>query len=101
VGSSIATAPSRIDCARTGNTAHASTSANRTGHALAIGFNLIRYGPAIWQFRHSHEELPNDFGYDLWVVYLVWIGVVLALYPLCRWFADVKRRRNDVWLSYV
>jgi hypothetical protein len=25
---------------------------------------------------------------------------VLALYPLCRWFAGLKQRRNDVWLSY-
>jgi hypothetical protein len=27
-------------------------------------------------------------------------GIVLALYPACRWFADVKRRRRDAWLSY-
>jgi hypothetical protein len=26
---------------------------------------------------------------------------VLLLYPLCRWFAAVKRRRADWWLSYL
>src|SRR5712692_5003664 len=26
-------------------------------------------------------------GYDLWVVYAVWIAVVVLLYPLCLWFA--------------
>ncbi|HYP00798.1 MAG TPA: hypothetical protein VER76_11455 [Pyrinomonadaceae bacterium] len=28
-------------------------------------------------------------------------GVVLALYPLCRWFTGVKRRRRAAWLSYL
>jgi hypothetical protein len=35
------------------------------------------------------------------VVYLIWVLVVVALYPACRWFADVKRRRGDPWLSYL
>jgi len=26
---------------------------------------------------------------------------VIALYPLCRWFAAVKQRRSDAWLSYL
>jgi len=25
---------------------------------------------------------------------------VVALYPPCRWFAAVKRRRSEWWLSY-
>ena len=45
--------------------------------------------------------LPPAFGFNLAVVYAVWIGTVLALYPLCRWFAGVKARRKDAWLSYV
>ncbi|HEX3758947.1 MAG TPA: heparan-alpha-glucosaminide N-acetyltransferase domain-containing protein [Kofleriaceae bacterium] len=39
--------------------------------------------------------------FDLWVVYAVWIAVIAALYPLCRWFAGVKARRRDAWLSYL
>jgi len=27
--------------------------------------------------------------------------VVLALYPACRWFADVKRRSRAAWMSYL
>jgi hypothetical protein len=34
------------------------------------------------------------------VVYLVWVCVVLTLYPLCCWFAGVRQRRSDAWLSY-
>jgi hypothetical protein len=27
-------------------------------------------------------------------------GLVM-IYPLCRWFADLKRRRNEWWWSYL
>ena len=40
-------------------------------------------------------------GFPLWVVYLVWLGVVVALYPLCKWYAGVKRRDTSGWLSYL
>jgi len=26
---------------------------------------------------------------------------VIALYPVCRWFAELKQRRRGVWLSYL
>jgi hypothetical protein len=51
-------------------------------------------------FENALFVQPPGWGYSLPVVYLVWAGVVLALYPLCRWFAGVKQRRNDLWLSY-
>jgi hypothetical protein len=43
---------------------------------------------------------PPGWGYSLPFVYLIWAAIVLALYPLCRWFAGVKQRRSDAWLSY-
>jgi hypothetical protein len=33
--------------------------------------------------------------------YLFWIGVVVVLYPMCKWFAGVRARRSDAWLSYL
>jgi len=47
------------------------------------------------------SKFPDGYGYDLWVVYAVWIVVILLLYPLCRWFAELKQRRRDWWLSYL
>jgi hypothetical protein len=44
---------------------------------------------------------PPDFGYPLSVTYAVWIVVVILLYPLCKWFAGLKARRRDWWLSYL
>lgn len=32
---------------------------------------------------------------------LCWLAGVAMLYPLCRWFAAVKARRDDWWLSYL
>jgi uncharacterized membrane protein len=44
---------------------------------------------------------PSDFGFNLVIVYLVWIGVVVALYPACKWFAGVKERTKAWYLSYL
>ena len=46
------------------------------------------------------NQVAPDYGVSLPIVYLIWIGVVLVLYLPCRWFAGVKQRRRDVWLSY-
>ncbi|MFN2455657.1 MAG: DUF1624 domain-containing protein [Pyrinomonadaceae bacterium] len=69
-------------------------------HLLAVVFAVSRYGTKIFSIGPT-DKLPEDWGYTLPVVYLVWLGVVLALYPLCRWFANLKRRRRDAWLSYL
>lgn len=44
---------------------------------------------------------PDGYGVGLWGIYLGWVLVVAALYPPCKWFAGVKKRRKDWWLSYL
>jgi hypothetical protein len=44
---------------------------------------------------------PPGWGYSLPVVYVLWIAVVLVLYPACRWFSELKRRNPSPWLSYL
>ena len=39
--------------------------------------------------------------FNLTTTYMVWILLVAALYLPCRWFAGVKARRRDWWLSYL
>jgi uncharacterized membrane protein len=75
-------------------------------HLLAVVICYARYGSAHWMFEspdlaHYPFSPPPGWGYSLPVVYLIWGGVVLAMYPLCRWFAGVKQRRNEAWLSYM
>jgi uncharacterized membrane protein len=76
-------------------------------HALAVGFAYIRYGQAGWMFQNvtvpstSVLPYPQGYGYNLIVVYAIWLVVVVLIYPVCQWFASVKRRRRGVWLSYL
>ncbi len=78
-------------------------------HAAAVLLASIHYGrdalPFLFQPVPSmggpRELFPPQFGYDLWVAYVVWALIVLALYPTCRWFARVKATRRDWWLSYL
>jgi uncharacterized membrane protein len=70
-------------------------------HLVALVFALTRYGNARFLFHNPLFAMPAGYGYGLLVVYLIWVGVVLMLYPLCRWFGEIKQRRKDWWLSYL
>jgi uncharacterized membrane protein len=71
-------------------------------HLVAVGLSVARYGEVVpWLYRNPPTPLPEGYGYGLTVVYAVTVGVVAVLYPVCRWFAGVKRRRRDPWLSYL
>jgi uncharacterized membrane protein len=69
-------------------------------HLLAVAVSYARYGQVHWLFENPLFVQPPGWGYSLLIVYLVWACVVVALYPLCRWFAGLKQRRDDAWLSY-
>jgi uncharacterized membrane protein len=75
-------------------------------HMVATVVCLVRFGqvrrmfesPDLSQFPFN---APPGWGFGLPRVYLSWALVVIALYPLCAWFAGVKQRRSDEWLSYL
>lgn len=47
------------------------------------------------------NKLAN-YGYSLWVVYVVWIGIVALLYPFCyRYMAYKLKHKEKWWLSYL
>lgn len=74
-------------------------------HAAAmVAAELTGFG---WQsmilttFVNGSTELKG-YGFSLPVVYLVWLGVVIALYPLCAWFNKVNSNNRQLWwLSYL
>src|SRR5439155_14146131 len=62
-------------------------------HGLAVLLSLLRYGEAGWLFvvppwgPGSADVYPDDYGYTLPWVYVLYVVVLLLLWPLCRWFA--------------
>jgi uncharacterized membrane protein len=75
-------------------------------HLLAIGMGYLRYGaqPFLWQ---PSPEIggapiyPAGYGWSLAQTYLAWISVVIVMYPICRWLANLKATRRAWWLSYL
>ncbi|MET0214368.1 MAG: heparan-alpha-glucosaminide N-acetyltransferase domain-containing protein [Vicinamibacterales bacterium] len=68
---------------------------------LAAGIIALATGHGLEILTNVFVFYPRDWGFGLPVVYVAWLLVVAALYPACRRFAEVKRRRRDWWLSYV
>jgi hypothetical protein len=67
---------------------------------------LARYGAAHWMVESPTVDRfpvtqPPGWPAPLSVVYLVWVLVVVLLYPCCRWYAALRARRGDAWLSYL
>ncbi len=41
-------------------------------------------------------------GVQLRYVYLVWLSIVIILYPLCKWYDNYKTKHKEKkWLSYL
>ena len=76
-------------------------------HLLAVAASLARYGTAAPMLASPTLDRfpitqPPGWPAPLPVVWALWIAVVVALYPACRWFAGLKARRRDVaWLRFL
>ncbi len=75
-------------------------------HLLAmIGAHMLGYSwsDMILNNRVNNVEKLKGYGFDLTIVYIVWIGVVFFLYPCCKWFDQYKRSHQSrySWLSYL
>jgi len=68
-------------------------------HTLFSAWAKTKFGFA-WGLLYT-GPLPPAYTPSLLRVYAVWIGVLLALYWPCRWFAMVKQRNKANWLSYL
>ena len=63
------------------------------GHSFADGLNAGQF-PFLF-------IAPGE-GYSLWIVYGVWLAIVIALYPLCKWYDTYKTAHKEKWwLSYL
>ena len=70
-------------------------------HALAVGLAWFTVGDAGFMFGHAVPPKPPGYGLGLPGIYALWLLMLVMLYPLCHWFAALKRSRHDWWLSYL
>jgi uncharacterized membrane protein len=71
-------------------------------HITALFVTFLREGQIHpeWYATAPYTFLPPEHRWGLPLLYLVWAIVVAILYVACRWFADVKARRQG-WLRYL
>jgi uncharacterized membrane protein len=61
-----------------------------------FGLNSLHFGI----FNNGRPQM--DSGVNLSTVYLIWLGVVIALYPLCKWYGKQKATyKNNKLLRYL
>jgi len=74
-------------------------------HALAM-LALIYTGrdwrEYIFSARSVMSGRLSNFGFGLGNVYMIWLTVVVLLYPLCRWYQKVRENNpTKWWLRYL
>lgn len=63
------------------------------GHSMEEGTQFVQI-----PFRYL---IPGE-GFNLPVVYIVWLSVVIFMYPLCKWYDAYKQAHKEKWwLSYL
>jgi uncharacterized membrane protein len=74
-------------------------------HIISIFLFLNKTGKS-WSeldfhFNQSFGGITPEGGYSLVITYILWISVVIFLYPLCVWYNRYKSTHRHWWLSYV
>ena len=76
-------------------------------HLLGAAGFFIRGGHSFNDAIISMQKLPFLFiipgeGFSLTIVYVLWIGLVIVLYPLCKKYDQYKTAHKEKWwLSYL
>ena len=74
-------------------------------HLIFVGLSIARFGSVIPWMTANHPMFvppaPPGYMYSLTALYAITIATVVILYFPCRWFAALRSRRSDRWLSYL
>lgn len=53
-------------------------------------------------FGFNFGRPKSGSGLELWAIYLVWMGIVAVMYPLCKWYGRYKESHKEKrWLRYL
>ncbi|MGD1873010.1 MAG: DUF1624 domain-containing protein [Mastigocoleus sp.] len=71
-------------------------------HFSAILLALPKYGfKAVTLPYLLSSRMPSGYGYDLHYVYVLWLVMIIILYPICCWLANYKSKHKYWWLNYL
>jgi uncharacterized membrane protein len=74
-------------------------------HAVALLLMMWQSGKSFsevdFHFSKSFGGITPGSGISLAGVYVVWVIVVLMMYPPCRWYDRYKSTHQNKWLSYL
>lgn len=74
-------------------------------HTLAVIASVVsgyKWNDMILTGWVSMNPQLKGYGYSLVFVYVLWIIIIVGVYPLCRWYDNYKRaHRDNWWLSYI
>ncbi|MDJ0697497.1 heparan-alpha-glucosaminide N-acetyltransferase domain-containing protein [Mastigocoleus sp. MO_188.B34] len=71
-------------------------------HFSAVILALPKYGlKAITLPFLLSSRMPENYGYDLHHVYVLWLVMLVITYPICKWFANYKSKYRYWWLSFL
>jgi uncharacterized membrane protein len=72
-------------------------------HGLALIAGLVAHKPVDYLSTSlfSGTSAPPNAGVSLPATYALWLAAIVLLYPLCRWYANLKRTHTWWWLSYI
>jgi uncharacterized membrane protein len=73
-------------------------------HILMLGLMFLQgFSWSQMDFASGTFGRPKEVqsGVELWVIYLIWIGVVIMLYKPCLWFGKYKSEHKQWWLRYL
>ena len=74
-------------------------------HLIFVLLSIARFGTVIPWMTTNHPMFvpppPPGYTYSLTALYAITLLVVTILYVPCRWFAGLKARRTERWLSYL
>jgi len=74
-------------------------------HLTALIAYLIVSGKSLgeldFRFSAGFGGIPAGAGFSLPWVYVAWLSIVIAIYPVCKWYNQYKSTHHQWWLSYL
>jgi uncharacterized membrane protein len=63
---------------------------------------LQGFSSADMVFGFNFGRPRSGSGLPLWAIYILWILIVAAMYPLCKWYGRYKEKnKGNKWLRYI